>query len=494
MLKNGNFSREVVCAAVYLGILGVPGTGIAANPFSDVPRQHWAYKAIEKLSETGIAKGYPDGTFQGNRILTRYEMAQIVARALARGDIQSSDPLVSEFSDELDALGIRLAHLEKNADHVQITGNAQLSYVNYQGSAFQHDASPNSIADLRTRLFITGDVNEQWDYSVMLENNQYFRGTSETGDDVTDFQRLHLDGRAGAVKITAGRYEEVIGRGNVYDDNVDGIHLLGEHLPITAIVQDGMLSRTKIFYVDFEEKACAASRKYPNLYIYKEEYQYPIRQVLNHINGNMRDFADQQRKQGAFLGYINYIASNNGFTLADLFMYNDKHNEENGEQSLDGSSWNFSNNYGVEGPTRKRYINALRKLNWRNAVLMLMLAQGVPLLWSGDEMGNSQNGNNNAYCQDNPTGWVNWKNEKSHRRQIEFLQQVIAFRKEHTVLSNPMPFQFSDYKSIGYPDLSYHGTSAWMLEPTPDHLCLGMLYCGAYAKNKKEPVQKHRLG
>ena len=273
----------------------------------------------------------------------------------------------------------------------------------------------------------------------------------------------------------------------VREYHVDGIHLLGEHLRITAIVQDGMLSRTKIFYVDFEEKACAASRKYPNLYIYKEEYQYPIRQVLNHINGNMRDFADQQRKQGAFLGYINYIASNNGFTLADLFMYNDKHNEENGEQNLDGSSWNFSNNYGVEGPTRKRYINALRKLNWRNAVLMLMLAQGVPLLWSGDEMGNSQNGNNNAYCQDNPTGWVNWKNEKSHRRQIEFLQQVIAFRKEHTVLSNPMPFQFSDYKSLGYPDLSYHGTSAWMLEPTPDHLCLGMLYCGAYAQNEKEP-------
>lgn len=273
----------------------------------------------------------------------------------------------------------------------------------------------------------------------------------------------------------------------VREYHVDGIHLLGEHLPITAIVQDGMLSRTKIFYVDFEEKACAASRKYPNLYIYKEEYQYPVRQILNHINGNMRDFADQQRKQGAFLGYINYIASNNGFTLADLFMYNDKHNEENGEQNLDGSSWNFSNNYGVEGPTRKRYINALRKLNWRNAVLMLMLAQGVPLLWSGDEMGNSQNGNNNAYCQDNPTGWVNWKNEKSHRRQIEFLQQVIAFRKEHTVLSNPMPFQFSDYKSLGYPDLSYHGTSAWMLEPTPDHLCLGMLYCGAYAQNEKEP-------
>ena len=111
----------------------------------------------------------------------------------------------------------------------------------------------------------------------------------------------------------------------------------------------------------------------------------------------------------------------------------------------------------------------------------------MPCILSGDEFMNTQKGNNNAYCQDNPTGWVNWKNEKSHRRQIEFLQQVIAFRKEHTVLSNPMPFQFSDYKSLGYPDLSYHGTSAWMLEPTPDHLCLGMLYCGAYAQNEKEP-------
>lgn len=268
----------------------------------------------------------------------------------------------------------------------------------------------------------------------------------------------------------------------VREYHVDGFHLLGENLPIRAIVQDGMLSRTKIFYMALDEKACAASRKYKNLYVYKEEYQFPVRQILNHINGNMQDFANQQRKQGAFLGYVNYIASNNGFTLADLFMYNDKHNEKNGEHNLDGSSWNFSNNYGVEGPTRKRYINAIRRLNWRNGILMLMLAQGVPLLWSGDEMGNSQQGNNNVYCQDNPIGWINWKNEKSHHWQITFLRKVIAFRKAHPILSQPMPFQFSDYKSYGYPDLSFHGESAWILEPTPQRLCMGMLYCGAYAK------------
>jgi glycogen operon protein len=210
---------------------------------------------------------------------------------------------------------------------------------------------------------------------------------------------------------------------------------------------------------------------------------YPARRVLNHLNGNMRDFADQQRKQGAYLGYINYIASNNGFTLADLFMYNDKHNEANGENNSDGNAWNFSNNYGVEGPTKKRYINTIRKLKWRNSILMLFLAQGVPLLWEGDEMGNSQNGNNNAYCQDNPLGWLNWKNEKSHRKEINFLRQVIAFRKEHPIISNEMPFQFSDYKSVGCPDLSFHGESAWIMEPIAGRMSLGMMYCGAYAAN-----------
>ena len=196
----------------------------------------------------------------------------------------------------------------------------------------------------------------------------------------------------------------------------------------------------------------------------------------------MRDFADQQRKQGAFLGYINYIASNNGFTLADLFMYNDKHNEENGEQNLDGSSWNFSNNYGVEGPTRKRYINALRKLNWRNAVLMLMLAQGVPLLWSGDEMGNSQNGNNNAYCQDNQVGWIDWKGMKKNRELLEFVKSAIAFRKEHPILHVPDELRGVDYKTKGLPDVSLHGERAWYMNSENTSRLLGIMYYGAYAK------------
>lgn len=267
----------------------------------------------------------------------------------------------------------------------------------------------------------------------------------------------------------------------VKEIHVDGFHLLGESIPITAIAQDVLLSRTKIFFQHFPKELEEEERRYPNLYVYKDEYMYPARQLLNHFNGNMREFANQQRKQGKEVGYINYIASNNGFTLADLFMYNDRHNEDNGEDNQDGNAWNFSNNYGVEGPTRKQYIRFLRRLKWTNAVTMLCLAQGVPLLWAGDEMGNSQKGNNNAYCQDNPLGWLNWKSDKAQKDKVAFLEKLIAFRREHPILSNEKPFEFCDYKAYGCPDMSYHGEYAWLLEPDEGRMCIGFLYSGLYS-------------
>ncbi len=272
----------------------------------------------------------------------------------------------------------------------------------------------------------------------------------------------------------------------VREFHVDGFHLLGERIPITAIVQDVLLSRTKIFYHQFEHGVQKEDKKYKNLYVYEEEYQYPARKILNHINGNMQEFINQQKKQGSTLGYVNFIASNNGFTLSDVFMYNDRHNEENGENNVDGNAWNFSNNYGVEGPTRKKYIQATRKRQWRNAMMMLFLAQGVPLLWAGDEMCNSQNGNNNAYCQDNPVGWLNWKNEKSHKEETQFVKKLIQFRNTHSLISNELPFHFNDYKTLGAPDLSFHGENAWIMGIDPGRMNLGMMYYGAYSRDEEK--------
>ena len=218
--------------------------------------------------------------------------------------------------------------------------------------------------------------------------------------------------------------------------------------------------------------------RYPHLYVYNDEYLYPVRALLNHKNGGMDAFACQQRKQHQYHGFVNYISDNNGFSLRDLFCYEQKHNEENGEENRDGSDWNLSANYGVEGRSRKQRIVRIRERQMCNAVAVLFLAQGVPLLYEGDETGDSQNGNNNVYCQDNPTGWVNWKKDERYAWFREFVARMAAFRREHPVLAADMPKQLSDAKGTGYPDLSYHGENAWISDLSGERQSLGMLYCG----------------
>lgn len=268
----------------------------------------------------------------------------------------------------------------------------------------------------------------------------------------------------------------------VKEYHVDGFHLLGESLPLTSIVQDVYLSRTKIMCEKMEQYAYLCHRTYKNLYSYKDEYLYPARKILNHFNGNLGEFLNQQRKQSDELGFVNYITNNNGFTLADLFMYNDRHNEANGEDNTDGITWNFSNNYGVEGPTKKKYIKNLRSLKWRNAILMMLLAQGVPMILSGDEFLNSQEGNNNAYCQDNEIGWINWKNAKRHRKEIAFVQNIISLRKEYPIIAKSSPFTFTDETGVGYPDLSYHGVNAWISQIDSGRMSTGVMYCDKKTK------------
>ena len=270
----------------------------------------------------------------------------------------------------------------------------------------------------------------------------------------------------------------------VKEYHVDGFHIIGGSLPITSIVQDPVLSRTKIFTEDFFGQY-DSRRKYKNLYVYKEEYQYAVRQLINHYDCDIREFANQQKKQGEQYGYVNFVAYNNGFTLADCFMYNDKHNEANGEENRDGNDYNLTNNFGVEGPTRKKFINETRRNRMRMAFTMLMFAQGVPLIMAGDEFGNTQEGNNNAYCQDNEIGWVNWSQFAKYKEDREFIKELIKFRKEHGIITKDEPFRFNDYRTMGAPEFSYHGENAWISQLDPGRRSLGMLYYGAYAKDGK---------
>lgn len=207
--------------------LGVTASAYAANPFSDVPAGHWAYDSIEKLAAAGVIEGYGDGTFRGDRLMTRYEMAQIVAKAMAKG--ANVDKLAAEFADELDALGVRVAALEKKADNVKITGQIRYSYGSYKYETGAADTK-NSNARLRTRLIFTGKVNDNWSFVNRLENNQYFHRNDGTTvdnykgeDNDVKINRAFMTGRLGGMKVDAGRAGLYLAEGMIYDDTFDGV-------------------------------------------------------------------------------------------------------------------------------------------------------------------------------------------------------------------------------------------------------------------------------
>ena len=208
--------------------LGVTASAYAANPFSDVPAGHWAYDSISKLAAAGVIEGYGDDTFRGDRLMTRYEMAQIVAKAMAKG--ANVDKLMAEFADELDALGVRVAALEKKSDNVKITGQFRYHYAHNKRKGYGHNGHTNG---LRSRIWFTGKVNDNWNYVGMLQNYQDL--TDNDGNEGTHFQRAYLDGRLGGVQVRAGRHDFQLGDANLYDTRMDGIKIAyGDKLKVGA--------------------------------------------------------------------------------------------------------------------------------------------------------------------------------------------------------------------------------------------------------------------
>ena len=207
--------------------LGVTASAYAANPFSDVPAGHWAYDAVNKLAAEGVVDGYPDGTYGGDKLMTRYEMAQIVAKAMAKG--ANVDKLAAEFADELDSLGVRVANLEKKVDNVKVTGEIRYSYRDVDG-----DVNGNESV-LRSRLWVNGQINEDWSYTGMFENEQDF-GDNDSEEDDLDFQRAYVEGRVGGLDVVAGRYNEVPFSGNILDANLDMAKVsYGDKVKVSAL-------------------------------------------------------------------------------------------------------------------------------------------------------------------------------------------------------------------------------------------------------------------
>ncbi|WP_067777345.1 glycogen debranching protein GlgX [Nostoc sp. NIES-3756] len=220
------------------------------------------------------------------------------------------------------------------------------------------------------------------------------------------------------------------------------------------------------------------------------KYRDTIRKFLKGEPGQAGDMA--QRLQGSPDLYaaagrgptasINFITCHDGFTLMDLVSYDGKHNEANGENNNDGTNDNDSWNCGWEGETNNLEINALRHRQIKNAVAMLMVSQGVPMILMGDEMGRTQRGNNNTYCHDNELNWLDWQLLAANADLFKFFKDCIAFRHAHPVLKNKWHFRNVDYANSGYADITWHGTQAWNADWSDFSRILAFMLCGQHAK------------
>ncbi|MCR4923560.1 MAG: hypothetical protein K5931_06075 [Lachnospiraceae bacterium] len=266
--------------------------------------------------------------------------------------------------------------------------------------------------------------------------------------------------------------------------HIDGFFLMGNDLPIEMIATDGLLNRTKLYYDHFDRDSIF-KKKYEhvngNLVQADSSFMIKARKFLKSDDDTMAVFMDQSRCNPSDIKRLNYIGNYEGFTLNDLVSYELKHNEANGENNTDGSDYNYSWNCGAEGMSRKKVVRELRIKQMKNALIMLFLSRGIPMLHGGDEFLNSQGGNNNPYCQDNEIGWVKFRSNKEITEFRSFVEKLIALRKEHPILHMRQEPKLMDSKSCGYPDISYHGEAAWYPKFFGHIKNIGVMYCGLYA-------------
>lgn len=270
-----------------------------------------------------------------------------------------------------------------------------------------------------------------------------------------------------------------------------GGHALANPPLIESIAYDPVLGKTKLIAEAWDAGGLYQVGSFPSYGRWSEwngKYRDTLRQFLKGDAGQVGEMAlrilgspDLYPEQGPTAS-INFITCHDGFTLADLFSYDEKRNEANGEDSRDGANANYSWNCGWEGATHDPEINRLRRRMMKNAFAILLASQGVPLLSMGDEVAHTKRGNNNTYCQDNELSWLDWSRRKTEGEIFRFCQQMIAFRYAHPVLRSETHLRGKDYVESGYADISWHGVRAWHPDWSPYCRTLAFMLNGDHAR------------
>lgn len=222
--------KQIVASLAAAMVLSIAGTSFAAaNPFVDVPAKHWAYDSVTKLAQAGIVDGYSDGKYQGDKVMSRYEMAQIVAKAMARSDKADAsqkaiiDKLSVEFASELEGLNVRVTKLEKNASSIKVSGEARLRYENKNAENKANENIGGSSMKFRTRVHLNGQINDQWGYYGRLQAINSLRdGNKDTN---TTMDNAYVKGNLFGTTATVGRFDYFLNNGMMIDSTLNGAQL-----------------------------------------------------------------------------------------------------------------------------------------------------------------------------------------------------------------------------------------------------------------------------
>ncbi len=272
--------------------------------------------------------------------------------------------------------------------------------------------------------------------------------------------------------------------------DVDGMPL-GDPPLLREMVDDPVLSRTKLIAEPWDADGLYHLGSFPAYGRWAEWngfYRDTVRKFLKGDAGQVKAMgqvltgsANLYPGRGP-IATINFITAHDGFTLMDLVSYNEKCNDANCETGDSGTNDNNSWNSGFEGPTEDPEVNALRRRQIRNAISMLLVSQGIPMLLMGDEIGRTQQGNNNAYCQDTEISWMDWRLKEQNADLFEFFKAMIEFRHRHPVLRNGHFLRGEDYHEQGCADITWHGMKVGKPNWASSSHRLAFMLCGHYAK------------
>lgn len=414
----------------------------------------------------------------------------------------------------------------ENDFHNPLTGERLLNYWGYSTIGF---FAPKSAYAATGHLGMEADelkalVKLLHRNGIEVILDVVFNHTAEGNEEGTTFSFRGLDNKTYYMLKPDGTYQNFSGCGNTLNCNnpvvrnlvldalrywvaeyhIDGFRfdlasILGRDADgyplanpplLESLAHDPILGKTKLIAEAWDAGGLYQVGSFPAYGRWAEwngRYRDALRRFLKGDMDLTREMA--QMIQGSPHMYlergptasINFITCHDGFTLNDLVSYAGKHNLANGENNRDGANDNYSWNWGHEGPTDDPVIRALRRRLMKNAIAILMVSQGVPMILMGDEMGHSKAGNNNTYCQDNELNWLDWTQLEDNSELFTFFRQCIAFRKAHPALRRRYHLHERDLIDSGYPDISWHGLKTWQPDWSPAGRTLAFMLCGQHA-------------